>query len=78
MKHLATFETPIEAHLLIARLQGSGIAAVARDEHAVSLNAFASHAFGGVKVDVADEDFERALTVMKERPDQPPGGESRR
>ena len=64
MRTLATFSRPMDAHLLIARLEGSGLQAYARDEHMVMLESGASNALGGVKVDVADEDFEQALAVM--------------
>ena len=66
MRTIATFSKPQEAHLLIARLEGSGIAAFARDEHMVTLDWLASNAIGGVKVDVADEDWEQALDVLNE------------
>jgi Putative prokaryotic signal transducing protein len=69
MKTVASFSKPMDAHLLIARLEGAGIAAYARDENMVTLDWLASNAVGGVKVDVADEDFARALTlVAEERP----------
>src|SRR4051812_17514481 len=64
MKNLAAFSKPIDAHMLIARLEGSGIAAFARDENMVTLDWLASNAIGGVKVDVADEDYERAVEIM--------------
>jgi hypothetical protein len=64
MKTLAAFSKPIDAHMLIARLEGSGIAAFARDENMVTLDWLASNAIGGVKVDVADEDYERAVEIM--------------
>jgi phage gp36-like protein len=68
MKTLAAFNKPIDAHLLIARLQGSGIAAYARDEYMVTIDWLASNAVGGVKVDVADEDYDRAVEVMSTCP----------
>ena len=68
MRTLATFNKPIDAHMLIARLQGSGVAAFARDEHMISLDWLASNAIGGVKVDVADEDYERAREIMTAPP----------
>ena len=64
MKTLAAFSKPIDAQMLIARLEGSGIAAYARDEHMVTLDWLASNAVGGVKVDVADEDYDEARAVM--------------
>ena len=65
---LAVFSNPVGAHLLIARLEGSGIRAFARDENVVSIEMGATNAFGGVKVDVLDEDFEKALAVRDESP----------
>jgi hypothetical protein len=61
MRTLATFSQADPAHLLRMRLEGSGIAAHVRDENTVT---FASLAVGGVKVDVADEDYEAALAVL--------------
>jgi hypothetical protein len=64
MKTLAAFSKPIDAHMLIARLEGSGIRAFIRDEHMVTLDWLASNAIGGVKVDVGDDDYARACEVM--------------
>ena len=65
MKVLASFQKPEEAHLVRSILEGSGIAAHVRDEYVVTNELLASTAFGGVKVVVADEDFERACDVLK-------------
>ncbi|MDB6128162.1 MAG: phosphoenolpyruvate synthase, partial [Verrucomicrobia bacterium] len=65
MQTLASFSQPIGAHLLRARLEGSGIASYVRDENMVAVDWLYSNALGGVKVDVADEDYERALQVME-------------
>lgn len=74
MKTLAAFDKPIDAHMLIARLEGNGIAAFARDEHMVTLDWLAANAIGGIKVDVADEDYERAVAVMNAPPDEEQAG----
>lgn len=63
MKSLASFSKAEDAHLLRARLEGSGIAAYVRDENMVSVDWLYSNAIGGVKVDVADEDFIAAAEV---------------
>lgn len=68
MKTLATFSKPIDAHLLVSRLQGNGIPAYVRDEHMVTLDWLASNAIGGVKVDVGDEDYDRALELIAAGP----------
>ncbi len=68
MKTLAAFSKPMDAHLLISRLAGNGIAAFLRDEHMVTLDWLASNAIGGVKVDVGDEDYARALELIAAGP----------
>ena len=55
----------MDAYLLRARLEGSGITAYVRDENLVTLDWLYSNAVGGVKVDVMDEDYERALEVFE-------------
>lgn len=64
MKTVASFNKPIDAQLLWSRLEGSGIKAFLRDENMVTLDWLASNAVGGVKVDVADKDYERALELI--------------
>ncbi len=73
MRTLASFSHADPAHLLRMRLEGSGIAAHVRDENMVTLDWLASLAVGGVKVDVADEDYEAALAVLN---DEPSGSDS--
>jgi hypothetical protein len=65
MKTLASFNQPMDAHLLRARLEGSGIAAYLRDENMITLDWLSANAVGGIKVDVADEDYEKALDEME-------------
>ena len=64
MKTLASFNLPMDAYLLRARLEGSGIIAYVRDENLITLDWLYSNAVGGVKVDVADEDYEKALELL--------------
>lgn len=66
MRTLAAFNHADQAHLLRMRLEGSGIAAHVRDENMVTLDWPAALAVGGVKVDVADEDYEAALALLAE------------
>ncbi len=66
MQTVASFTEPVEAHLLRTRLESAGIEAYIRDENLVSLVWLHPGVGGGVKVDVADEDFERALAVLDE------------
>lgn len=68
MRTLATFNAPIDAHMLVSRLEGNGIRAYTRDEHMVTLDWLASNAIGGVKVDVSDEDYDRARELIAAGP----------
>lgn len=61
---LATYTKPEDAHLAVSLLAGNGIDAYIRDENVTSLHWLYSNAVGGVKVEVADEDFELAMEVL--------------
>jgi hypothetical protein len=64
MKTVASFSQPMGAHLLRARLEGSGIAAYIRDENMVAVDWLYSNALGGVRVDVADEDYAKVMELL--------------
>ena len=61
---VATFNQPIEAHVVKGRLESEGIETFLADEHVISMNPFYSNAVGGVKVQVAEEDVEEALKIL--------------
>ena len=67
MVTIATFTKPEEAHLLRMRLADAGVAAYLRDENTIQWE-WASNAFGGVRVDVADEDTDAARAVLNRVP----------
>jgi hypothetical protein len=64
MKTVASYSKPEEAYLAKARLEASGIQTGIRDDLTVSAYWLYSNAIGGVKVEVEDEDFERAREVL--------------
>ncbi len=66
MKTVATFTRAGEAQVLKLRLEAVGIPAYLQDETLLQLNVFYSNAIGGVKVQVADEDYESALRFLQE------------
>ena len=68
MKTVATYSTPDEAHLAVARLQSAGIAASVRDDLTVSTMWIYSNAMGGVRVDVPDEELPDAMALLGEKP----------
>ena len=63
MKTLATLSLPAEAHLLAARLESAGIRVVLRDDTTIQTDWLLSNAIGGIKVEVADEDYEAACEI---------------
>lgn len=63
MTTIASFNEPWEAHILCGRLQHEGIDAQVAHEHHVWANWMFATALGGVKVQVADEDVERAQVI---------------
>lgn len=65
MPIIATYSKLEDAHLAISLLEGNGIEAYLRDENMAGLNWFYSHAIGGVRLEVAEEDFERAVEVLE-------------
>jgi hypothetical protein len=74
MKTLTALSKPIEAQLLVARLEGSGIRAFIRDEYTITNDWFYSNALGGLRVEVADEDYAKACDVLKQEPAGEEGG----
>jgi hypothetical protein len=71
MKTIATFWKTEEAHLLRLRLNESGIAAFIQDEHITQLHPWRAAAIGGVRVQVAESDFEEAKRILSESELQP-------
>jgi hypothetical protein len=69
MKTLASFADLMEAQLLRSRLESSGIPAFVCDENMAPL---AAYAMGGVRVEVADEDFDRATQMLAEESEAKP------
>ena len=65
MPVIASYTKLEDAHLAASKLGGSGIEAYLRDEATANLYWLYSNAIGGVKVEVAEEDFERAREVLE-------------
>jgi hypothetical protein len=60
VKTVATFWKPEEAHLLRLRLGEAGIPAFLQDEQSTQLHPWRAAAIGGVRVQVAEADFDAA------------------
>lgn len=63
MKTLTTVLWLNEADALRLALEGEGIAVFLPDEFAVQSNPFLCQAMGGIRVQVGDEDYAKALRV---------------
>lgn|GEM_PF-1491133 len=69
MKELITiksFLTPTEAHAMQSLLEAEDIYSFLKDEHSVVMQPYLANAMEGVKLQVHEEDAERALQVLKE------------
>ncbi len=66
MKLLATFPSSEEAHLCRAFLESRGVEAVLLDEHITQMFWHYTQAFGGVRLVVAEEDWDTAAELYGE------------
>jgi len=65
MPIIASYTKLEDAHLAVSKLAGSGVRAWLRDEATANIYWLYSNAIGGVKVEVAEEDIERAQEVLE-------------
>ena len=64
MVTIATFDTMLDAHIALGRLQAEGIEAVLADEHLVQTDWLYAIAVGGIKLQVAEADAPYAVEVL--------------
>lgn len=64
---IASFDTIPQAHLARNELESAGIRAVITDEETTGMFWHLANALGGAKVQVTDEDAERAVAILEER-----------
>ena len=62
---IATYVSPLEAHLAKGRLEAEGIPAFIAHEHHIWANWMLSNALGGVKVQINSSDTESAQQIIK-------------
>lgn len=62
---VGTFDKAAEAHAVRCRLEAEGLAAFLSDEFIVSMDWFLSNAVGGIKVQVPENEVERALEILE-------------
>lgn len=61
---IATYDTMPDAHIALGRLRAEGIEAHLADEHLVQTDWLYAIAVGGIKLQVAASDVDRARTVL--------------
>lgn len=68
---LKVFNTAIEAHILRSKLDSEGIQCYILDENIVTLNPMLNFAVGGIRLQVAEEDFDAAKAILNEMDEKP-------
>jgi hypothetical protein len=62
---VARFDFMPDAHIAMGKLKAEGIDCMLADEHMVQTNWLYAIAVGGIKLQVAPEDVERAVQVLQ-------------
>lgn len=70
-----SFDNPIEANIVKARLLDSGVQCFLTDENTISINPLYSQALGGVKLHIFEHDIELAKSILKDDNVQMPAEE---
>ena len=68
-KLIASFDNYLLANMTLGMLQENGINCHLNDEHIVTMDPLLNAAVGGIKIMVAESQFERALGLVKEAED---------
>lgn len=68
---LRTFEYPLEITLLKSMLEDAGIPVFVKDEFTILMNPLYSNAIGGIKLQVLEENLEKAIEVLKDFESEP-------
>lgn len=61
---LASFDSYIDAHLLLNRLQAEGVTCFLKDEFTVTIDPILTNAIGGIKIVVPETEFQTAQSLM--------------
>jgi hypothetical protein len=63
---IRSYDNYIYAHIVLAKLQDSGINCHLKDEYTITIDPLLSPALGGIKLMVADTQLDRALELLEE------------
>ena len=70
-KIIKTFDDSFSVHLARVQLESEGIQCFIRDEHIVSVNPLFNFAVDGIKLEVSEEDAEKALEILQKIDQRP-------
>ncbi|HXD79281.1 MAG TPA: DUF2007 domain-containing protein [Puia sp.] len=62
---IRAYDNYLSAHIVLARLQDSGINCHLQDEYTITIDPLLSPALGGIKLMVAEPQVERALAILE-------------
>jgi hypothetical protein len=63
---IRSYDNYLYAHIVLAKLQDSGINCHLRDEYTITIDPLLSPALGGIKLMVAESQLDRALELLAE------------
>ena len=63
---IATYPEPLEANLIRSKLLSEEIECILLDENIISVQPFYSNAIGGIKLQVHEDDAERAMQIIED------------
>ncbi|HUH26153.1 MAG TPA: DUF2007 domain-containing protein [Flavobacterium sp.] len=66
LKTLKTFNNLIEAYLLKTKLEDEGVFCFLQDEYQISLNPLHSQALGGIKLQVTQDEWDKASVILND------------
>ncbi|MTI29386.1 DUF2007 domain-containing protein [Xanthovirga aplysinae] len=72
---IATFQNPVQANIYKGKLEAANIYCFLADENIVSVNWLFSNAIGGIKLQVAEKDAEKAKLLLEDNPKNAPSPE---
>lgn len=64
-----TFDSNIEAHIVMGRLLSNGVPCFLKDEQIVSINPLYGVAVGGIKLLIREQDADIAIEILEQKPD---------
>lgn len=65
LRQVASYSKPDDAYLAASFLEGNGLSPNIRDGHTIGVDWFYSQAIGGVKLEVPEDEYEKAIELLE-------------